>query len=97
MIELTLEDTHIVFEKNKLYCIPRMQQYKHSYYCFQVHSGSTIYGTCLGFNSYAYCWEFETYPDKKLIYIKSGFADECIYYGIYELESEDEMIMLEIK
>lgn len=56
-----------------------------------------LYATSLGFDSEHNKWKFERHCDKKIVYMDINTANKTIKYGIYIIDSVDEITMLELK
>jgi hypothetical protein len=65
----------------------------HYSFKFGAEVENCLYGTCLGYNFDISFWEFERYPDKTKVTTSCASVDMAYRVGIYEFESEEEMIM----
>lgn len=94
-------DSSPQFITNELYRIPNVafELSDNNYYYFQSGpvKANFLYGTCIGNYNNSDYWYFERYPDKTKVYMSSHSAKLAVRYGIYEYESEDEMIVYRIK
>lgn len=101
MKQLPLNDIPVYLEKNKLYKIPKIvsstEAAEYAYFDFQTDIENCLYGTCIEDNQRNGYWYFERYPDKAKIYLSTASVNLAERYGIFEYESEEELIMDKMK
>lgn len=92
----------IKLKKGKLYRIPKIipaRPTEHNSWCFYTFQGNAanvLYGTYIGFVENC-IREFKRYPDQKRVYVMNDCIKDAYNFDIYEFESEDEMIMDNMK
>jgi hypothetical protein len=104
MKQIKLAGEPVQLETNKLYKLAEMVQGTNDtdYYCFSFiqlgDEAHCLYGTCTGYNPDSCFWHFERYPDKTQVYLSATSANmSATRNGIFEYESEEEMIMDKMK